>query len=115
MKAQTYSYYQELADILDPIYVPQIIYVPQTTEDIDLFDEKPGIGSLLSTSIVVNLDNQDGIDATPPSEPPGGLGSRVSTFIIIDLDNEDGIDETLSKPPGLGSCMMTTSRFFDVF
>ena len=61
-------------------------------------DEPPGFGS---TSIVIDLDDDDGT-AVIPSQPPG-LDSGLSTSIVIDLDGKDGIDETSREPPGHGS------------
>ena len=55
--------------------------------------EPPGLGSRLSTSIVIDLDDDNGINEVP-SEPPG-LSSRVSTSVdssVIDLDEDNGID-----------------------
>jgi hypothetical protein len=58
----------------------------------------------LSTSIVIDLDdNDDGIFEIP-SEPPG-LGSAS---IVMDIDDDDGVDEIPSEPPRLASCLSTS-------
>ena len=62
--------------------------------ELGLIPSKP----LLPTSIVIALDNDDGIFESP-SEPPG-LGSAAT---VIGINKDDGVDETSSKPPGLGS------------
>ena len=78
----------------------------------------PGLGSIpseprLSTSIVIDLDHDDGIFETPCE--PSGIGS---TLIAINLDDDDGADETLSESPGLGSIpsehRLSTSTVIDL-
>jgi hypothetical protein len=72
-------------------------------------NEPPELGPRLSTSIVIDLDNDDGIDEIP-SEPPG-LGSRLSTLIgngVIDLGDNDGINVIPSEPPEFGSRLSTS-------
>ena len=65
-------------------------------------DDEDGING------IVDLNDEGGIDVIP-SEPPG-VGCRLSTSTVIDLDDEaDGIDDTSSEPPGFGSHVSTSS------
>ena len=57
---------------------------------------------------IIDLYEEGGIDVIPSE--PAEAGYRLSTSIVIDLDDEeDGIDGTPSEPPGLGSPPVSTS------
>ena len=54
----------------------------------------------LPASIVIELDNDDGIFEI--ASEPTGPGSATT---VIGIDNNDGVDATWSEPPGLGSIL----------
>ena len=77
------------------------------------WSEPPRLGSILSeyrlytSSIVIDLDDDNGADDETSSEPPGlgltPIEPRLSALIVIDLDDDDGIAAIPSKPPAHGS------------